>query len=75
MGEPLRNGHVMFCSSCNLCDVLWENPYYGEANSAFLDHPFSYIYIHSLFEIVQKVRERYLLQMLICDKKSSAACD
>ena len=31
------------------CDVIWEYPAHGEANSVFLDQPFPYFYIHRLF--------------------------
>ena len=31
------------------CDVIWENPAYEGANSAFLDQPLPYVYIHKLF--------------------------
>ena len=31
------------------CDVIWENPAYGAANSVFLGQTFPYVYIHILF--------------------------
>jgi len=48
------------------------NPAYGEANGLFLEQPFLYIYIHSLFlnctESEKNVFSGYMC--IICDKKT-----
>ena len=50
----------------NKCDVIWENPSYGEANSDFLDQPFLYVYIYRLiFFKLCRIGEKCFLQMLI----------
>ena len=39
----------VICLYFYICDIIWENPGYGGAKSAFLDKPFSDVYSHILF--------------------------
>ena len=44
---PICNVSMM--NAVFIYDVFWENPAYQGTNNAFLDQPFSYIFIHRLF--------------------------
>ena len=45
---PMGHCHRNSMNSYISCDVIWENPAYGGANSAFQDQPFQCVYIDTL---------------------------